>query len=357
MFVLLSAMVVACHGKRDYEQETPTKTLKVESDSNRFDADGVDAVTFVVKYGVDDVTSGAKLVVVEAPQGATSGDYTLSANRLTSNVAGRFLLRAEYDGVRSATVSVTAVEVEEPSGGGEETASAYARHSCVFEFTGAWCAFCPDGYVFLKYLIEDYFDKERVHIIAMHDKTGGEDPMGVPLTNQLYNQFGLSAYPSFVVDMRDATNDKNDLQAMLNATFNDYPPYCGVRLSTTYDASQRKCDISVEIAAEKSDSYRVALYIIENKIISRQNRNSLYIEDYEHNHVFRTLATQSSGGDRVGDLAAGDKATLSRSITLNEGWVAENMRVYALVITADGYVNNVAECALCNGSTNYDMAK
>lgn len=358
MLVLLSAMAVACHGKRDYEQaEAPTKTLKVEYDRNRFDADGVDAVSFAVKYGVDDVTSFAKLSLVEVPQGAATSDYTLSANRLTSSVAGRFVLRAEYDGQRSATVSVTAVEVDKPSDGGDDKPSAYARHSCVFEFTGAWCSFCPDGYVFLKYLIMDYFDEDRVHIIAMHDKTGGDDPMGVPLTNQLYNQFGLAAYPSFIVDMREATEDKNNLQTMLNATFNDYPSHCGVRLSTTYDASKRKCDISAEVTAEKSDSYRVALYVLEHKIIARQARNGLYIDDYEHNHVFRTLATQSSGGDRLGDLAAGEKATLARSITLDTGWVAENMSVCALVIGADGYVNNVAECALCNGLADYDMAK
>ena len=362
MATLLSLLVMAvsCHGKRDYPEEGDTTySLTLRATPATIDADGVDCSTLTAMYGAENVTSKAHYKIVTTPQEAFVGDYTLSGNTFTTTVAGTYKIRAEYDGTQSSTVTITAKEV-----GGSDTpdvptqqGSAYARHSCVFEFTGAWCSYCPDGYVFLKYLIEDYFNVNRVHIIAFHDKTSGNDPMGVPLTNELHSKYGLSVFPGFVIDMREATAEKNDLQKMLNNTFNNYPCHCGVRVETTYTPSSRECVVKVDVKAEKSDTYRVAIFVVENKIISPQHRNGLYINDYEHNHVFRTLGSQSAAGDRLGDLAAGESGSLTRSVTIDEDWAIENCRVCVAVIGSNGFVNNAAECNVQNGLADYDLAK
>ena len=244
---------------------------------------------------------------------------------------------------------------EENNGGGEEVADVeFNRHAAVFEFTGAWCAMCPSGYLFLKYLIEDWFSHDTVHILAFHDSTGGADPMGIQLTNTLVTKFGIGGFPGFVVDMREATSTLTDIQPMLNRSFEKPTSPCGVKLNSTCTGTSGKVD--VELYAAVSDTYRVAVYLLEDKIIARQNKGGEYVDNYTHNHVVRTLVSTMYEGDRVGAIKAGEKGSKSYNFTLNSDWDADNCTLCALVFDNSGSVINAAVCPI-NGSVNYDYKK
>lgn len=248
-------------------------------------------------------------------------------------------------------------ELESDSGddntGGDSVDIKFTRHASVFEFTGTWCAMCPSGYIFLKYLIEDYYSHDTVHILAFHDSTA-DDPMGISLTNTLYNKFALNGYPGFVVDMREGTSEKTEIQPMLDSSFKDYPATCGVKLTSSYSGD--KGSVTAELYAAKSGVYRLAIYLLEDGIVARQNNSGNYKDDYVHNHVVRALLSSKYEGDRVGDIAAGQKASKSYDITLNSSWKAENCSLCALVIDSSGCVINAAVCPL-NGSVDYDFKK
>ncbi|MBQ9138699.1 MAG: Omp28-related outer membrane protein [Alistipes sp.] len=247
-----------------------------------------------------------------------------------------------------------ALESGDDNSGGDETADVeFNRHVAVFEFTGTWCAMCPSGYVFLKYLIEDWYSHDTVYILAFHDSSQ-DDPMGLPLTNELFTKFGLGGYPGFVIDMREGTSEKTEIQAMLESSFNDYPATCGVKLTSSLSGTALSVD--AELYAAKSGAYRLALYILEDGIVARQNNSGTYKDDYVHNHVVRALVSSMYEGDRVGDIAAGKKATKSYSYTLNDSWVVDNCTLCALVIDSSGCVVNAALCPL-NGSVDYDYKK
>lgn len=259
-----------------------------------------------------------------------------------------------------------ALEGEGDDNGGNEGGNTggevkhYNRHSAVFEFTGAWCSFCPTGYRFLQYLIEDYYSTDTVHVLAFHDSTGGNDPMGIPLTNTILNhfqsQFNVNLdFPAFVVDMREGTSDRSSLEGMLERTFKNYPATCGIRLENSCTADG-KLSIKAELCASASDTYRIALYLLEDGIVAKQVDNGLTKENYVHNHVVRTMISSLYEGDRVGTLAAGESKSASYSLTLDSGWKAENCSVCALVIDGNGYVNNAAVCSL-NGVTDFDYQK
>ena len=259
-----------------------------------------------------------------------------------------------------------ALEGEGDDNGGNEGGNTggevkhYNRHSAVFEFTGAWCSFCPTGYRFLQYLIEDYYSTDTVHVLALHDSTGGNDPMGIPLTNTILNhfqsQFNVNLdFPAFVVDMREGTSDRSSLEGMLERTFKNYPATCGIRLENSCTADG-KLSIKAELCASESDTYRIALYLLEDGIVAKQVDNGLTKENYVHNHVVRTMISSLYEGDRVGTLAAGESKSASYSLTLDSGWKAENCSVCALVIDGNGYVNNAAICSL-NGVTDFDYQK
>ena len=226
----------------------------------------------------------------------------------------------------------------------------------VFEFTGTTCSFCPGGYTYLKYLIEDYFSEETVHIMAFHDTK--DDPMGTPLTYEIYNAFKLGVFPSFIVDMRDAygNDDKSNLRDAINRSFEQYPATCGLALTSSCDASGNG-SVDVKLCASSEGSYRVALYIIEEGIVAPQLNGFGQMEnDYTHNHVVRTLLSKIYEGDSVGTLAAGEESIKNYIFTLGNECKAANCSIYALAIDNNGYVNNVAICPL-NGTTPYDYAK
>lgn len=234
--------------------------------------------------------------------------------------------------------------------GGEEVADvAFNRHVAVFEFTGAWCAMCPSGYIFLKYLIEDYYSHDTVHILALHDSTGGDDPMGIALTNTFVTKFGIGGFPGFLVDMREATSTLTEIQPMIDRSFESAAP-CGIKMSATASSAE------IELYAAKSGTYRVALYLLEDKIIATQNKGGTYVNNYQHDHVVRKLVSSLYEGDRVGEIKAGAKGSKSYNFAIESGWKAENCSLCALVIDNSGTVVNAALCPL-NGSVDYDYKK
>ena len=242
-----------------------------------------------------------------------------------------------------------ALEDNSGDSGGETADVAFNRHVSVFEFTGTWCAMCPGGYTFLKYLIEDYWSHDTVHILAFHDSTSN-DPMGIPLTNEIFNKFALAGFPGFVVDMREGTSEKTEIQAMIERSFNDYPATCGVKMTST-DSS-----VDVELYAAKSDNYRLALYILEDGIVARQNDSGIYKENYTHNHVVRAMVSSMYEGDRIGEIKAGEKSQKSYNFTLDGSWKADKCSLCALVFDSKGSVINAAVCPI-NGSVDYDYKK
>ena len=239
---------------------------------------------------------------------------------------------------------------DDNTGGGEEVADVeFNRHVSVFEFTGAWCAMCPSGYIFLKYLIEDYYSHDTVHILALHDSTGGDDPMAVALTNTFVTKFGIGGFPGFLVDMREATSTLTEIQPMIDRSFESAAP-CGIKMSATASSAE------IELYAAKSGTYRVALYLLEDKIIATQNKGGTYVNNYQHDHVVRKLVSSLYEGDRVGEIKAGAKGSKSYNFAIESGWKAENCSLCALVIDNSGTVVNAALCPL-NGSVDYDYKK
>ena len=239
----------------------------------------------------------------------------------------------------------------EDNPGGDEVADVeFNRHVSVFEFTGAWCAMCPSGYIFLKYLIEDWYSHDTVHVLALHDSTGGADPMGISLTNEFVTKFGIGGFPAFLVDMREATSEKTEIQGMIDRSFSDYPATCGIKMVST------ESSVDIELYAAKSANYRVALYILEDGIVARQNNGGTYKDDYIHNHVVRAMVSKLYEGDRVGEIKAAEKATKSYTFSLDSSWKKENCTLCALVFDNSQTVINAAVCAV-GESVDYDYKK
>lgn len=302
----------------------------------------------------DDVTANATIRCI------TTGE-TLNGNSFTATAAGTYEFEASYKDYKSniVKISVTAANNEEPEPPVTGDTKNFVRHIAVMEFTGTWCTWCPDGYSLLTLVLKSFNYTERAHILALHDKSGGEDPMGLPLTNEINNAFGPVAYPGFLIDLRDAGeigSNSSGIRNALKRSDNEFPAHAGVALSTTYDESSKSGKITARVFSNTDDTYRIALYILEDGIIASQKSGSIVIDNYAHDHVVRQMLSASYKGDRVGDLVAGQEVSVEYDFTLSAE-AAEKCSVCAMIIDGTGYVNNVNVCPLVDGAVDYDVVE
>lgn len=290
----------------------------------------------------------------------------------TDNIRVIACALSSSDGGNSYTVeNVAECRAGENSGTGTESGnSKYNKQVCVMEFTGAWCSFCPVGYSSMNMKIQSKeLWKENVNMIALHSNKSGTDDLALPVTDDICNMFrgGNLSYPAYVVDMRDcgeATAEGGMLAftEALDASFEEHPAYCGVAVSSVYDSAASSAEITVKVASERSETYRVAVFVVEDRVKYKQNDQGIIKEDYNHRHVARKLVTTyqttTFTGEKItsdGVINAGQEASKTWKIDVDPLWNLENTEVYALVIGEDGNINNMNICALNNGDSGYDL--
>ncbi len=248
-----------------------------------------------------------------------------------------------------------------------ETVPEFERHICVMEFTGQWCSNCPRGYQLLD-LAVNYDDryKDVTHIMALHDNSGGEDEFAAPLQDvqlEIFREFtsadkgGLNGYPSIVVDLREGVMlPEGNIGAALKRSL-DEPATCGLALSSTYDAAKGTAEIKVRLGSAASDSYRVALFVIEDGIQAYQNNGGVPDQAYPHRHVARKMLSGSYIGDSMGTLDSGKQVSRMYSLSVEPEWNVGKTEIYALAINGRNQINNVAVCRLDGGNTDYNYRK
>lgn len=334
LFAALLAGLISCHGQSD---EGEVKLTLLPS-ATTIVADGSQSVTFTVHWGANVVTPEAHVVLVSHPEVEWNG------TSFSTEEAGEYIFKAIYQEVESEEVKVTATM---PVGA---YVSRFERHFCVMELTGAWCANCPEGYRSLTTLLSNPFAnwKNTVHIIALHDNTGGTDPMGISLTNTIFDHYKVGGYPGWVTDMREGglltSEGIMNVMPSLESSAEDYPAHCDVKIASSLTGSELKVDVS--LFAELAGDYAVSVWLLEDGIVAPQLDGAMSDDDWVHNHVARALLNNNWKGDLMAGLTAEQESVKSYTYTLPTEWKSENMSIMALAIDKDGVVNNVAVCAV-----------
>lgn len=331
---------VSCSGNSEDLEQVVLSVSK-----NAILADGKDVIEFSVMYGGEDVTADAVI------RSVTDGK-TLDGSTFSTFKAGTYVFEASYSGSLSQQITVVANKaLEKP-----ETTSKFVRHICAMEFTGTWCAMCPDGMAKLNYLVDTKY-KGIVYVMAFHVSSTDADPMEIKESLSLSNRFKVSGYPSCVVDMRDKTDlNISDMRTSFNQSLENYPSHCGVAISSLYNKDASKAEVTVKVTSEKVASYRLVLYAVEDGLRYQQNDGGL-VRDYTHNHVVRKLLSASIDGDKLGQIAVNKEEVKKYTVDIDKAWNVENLSFYALVTDENGYVNNLAVCEAMNGNTDYEYTE
>ena len=181
-FYILLAMLpmLSCVGQKD----DPVPELRLVADLTALNVTAGESATFTVYSGAEDVTAFSMI------RNLTDGTE-LEGNVFAPAGAGEWTFAAALDGAESEPVTVTAIEIADEG-------KVFFRRSLVLDFTGTWCVNCPK----MEAAIEETMEARPGRVIPVSVHCMSVDPMYVkPLSDDLSGRFGVTAYPSAVVDL------------------------------------------------------------------------------------------------------------------------------------------------------------
>ena len=325
--------------------------ISLTSDADQLRSDGVDAVTFNVTVTdgqgkVHDVTEHAEIYLSYEKK-------PLAANVFTTQKEGEYVFYAVYGLKVSQDIVITAInDVPELPVDPQESNVSFKHRMLLVQHTGATCSNCPRMMESLKKLSEDAAYNGLYHHVASHSYNGGEADAAYSEAardlSMAYNLTGLYPMLTFNLTSTAVGTDLNEIKTQIDALKKDKAP---VGIAAAAKLSGNDVLVNVEVKAAKADNYRVAAWLLEDGIYSLQSGMS---ESWHntHDNALRYAAGKSSQlsfvGDKLGEVAAGQKAGKVFVLPVEDEWVADNCEVLILVTAADENGNyDVVNCALC----------
>lgn len=247
----------------------------------------------------------------------------------------------------------------EQLGPGPDFVSQFQKHVALWEFTGAWCANCPAGYTNLNFTLTAYSKyTDCVHMMAFHSDIEGKDELAIDATDQIMIDMNVApmGFPSYVVDMDlgGSLVESVMLKDHLDQTMTDNPCYCGVAVSS--ELADGQANVAVKLMSEVNASWRIGVYVVEDKVKYYQKDGMREYPEYTHRHVVRQIASASYKGDRIGGQVtpAGTELLADYKIAVDTAWNLDNTYIYVLALDSEGHVNNVNHCAIDGGNSDYN---
>lgn len=215
------------------------------------------------------------------------------------------------------------------------------RRSLILDFTGTWCVNCPK----MEAAILDAQTRRPDRLVCVSVHCLAADKMAVlPLSKDLAARFGVTAYPSAVMDM-DAeslvtTSSADLLLAQCDRLLAERPLAAGIKVSSTL--ADGTATVRIEAKAVRDGSYSLHCVLLEDGIVASQIGGST---EHVHNNVLRVWVDSEAF-----EREAGDTVEWSCEAEAAEGW-----RVVAFVCRG-GIVDNVCSCKLGDKTDfNYEI--
>ena len=346
----LSALVaLSCTGNVDQQEEE--RTLVLTPDRTVTYAGG-DPVSFSVMYGDEDLTGSDAVTIIYTSEDSEvhlgAGENVFSPQR-----EGTYVFTALYN----ADEVLTSEPVEITVTADKPVYREYDRQILAMQFTSVGCPNCPVMSSGLKTIQEEYPDK--VDAVSFHQYYNGVfDPMECDEASLFSTKFNVTGLPQCYIDMHPekVTSDMSDLRqgvetALARETF------CGIAVESNLDETSGRLSVTVKVTSNRSVSFRYLVFLVEDGIEYTQYGIT---GSYVHNNVVRDMLSTSSNGERLNagkPLIEGIEYESSRSVSLDDGWKTENMRIVATaLVSEDGgvtYVSaNTISCPL-GGNADY----
>lgn len=305
--ILLTA--VGCVGQKD-----DPVNIVMTSDRGEINVTAGESAIFTVLYNGEDVTEYAEISLIS---GEAEG-ISLAKNVFTPTEVGSWTFVATYDGYESEPLTVAAFVVQDE---GKD----FFRRSLILDFTATWCVNCPRmeaAFAAAKEARPGRLVPVSVHFV---------DAFAVPEGNALVTKFGVSEYPTAVIDMDPSsaftTTSSELLLSGVDKLLEARPLAGGIRMESTAEGT-----VNVEITAVEAGDYTINVMLLKDGEIAPQTGG-------ETNHVHNNILRQHLKGEPL-HLGEEEMATKSFSLTIPSG---DGFKIVAFM-EKDGTVNNVTQC-------------
>ncbi|MBQ1750394.1 MAG: Omp28-related outer membrane protein, partial [Bacteroidales bacterium] len=259
--VVFLLSVVGCVGQK----EDPVNIV-LKSDRSEINVTAGESAVFSVLFNGEDVTEFADISFVSG----TTSDPAIDKNIFTPSEEGSWTFAATYDGYESEPLTVTAFVVQEE---GKD----FFRRSLVLDFTATWCVNCPR--------------MEAAFAAAMEARPGRLVPVSVHFVDAfaveegtaLVTKFGVSEYPTAVIDMDPSsaftTTSSELLLSGVDKLLAARPLAGGIRMESGADGS-----VKVEITAVEAGDYTINVMLLKDGEIAPQTGGET---NHVHNNILR----------------------------------------------------------------------
>lgn len=332
-------------------------TVLLSSDTGRIRSDGESAVTFKVTLKSE---NGSKYDVTGQSDIYMEGtDVPLETNRFSTDVGGTYVFYAKYGEAVSEEISVEAYDDIPvlPEDTDEENTD-FRHRILIIQHTGTGCPNCPRMMKSLKTLNEDEEYSGLYHHVASHsynkdDPAFSEDAYELSMT---YNTSYL--YPMLTFNLTETASsvDLDEIKGHIDAF---KKPSADAGIAAAAGISGDEVIVNVQVKAAKSNTFRVAAWLLEDGIQATQAGAT---ESWQgiHDNALRSISGSSFAGESIGMIMAGETGRKVLTLSLDDAWTRENCEVLVLVTAAgpDGDYD-VVNCAMCSigGSVAYDYSR
>lgn len=216
----------------------------------------------------------------------------------------------------------------------------FTKNVLVMEFVSFDCNSCPNVAKLIEEASQNAYP-DRIDLISVHGRLSEDDPMEFPNYRILQESFyGVDGYPASVIDQVEdivyvGTFDvaANSFLQRINAT-----SQVGIALSSTVlNDNTINLEIQVGNRGDAVTDYYLAVVVLENGIIYKQadknsNGETIWIDNYEHNHVLREFLSENYFGDAIGSLDRNEVYSKTYNYTVPTAYKKENLSFAAYVL-------------------------
>ena len=232
------------------------------------------------------------------------------------------------------------------------------RKILVEEFTGHMCTFCPGAAREIERLVDVYGDQ----IIPVAIYAGGYAAPAPPKAPEDFRTPEGDAYLSMLkpggfpkafisrTGIPPQPYGKAQFETEI-LSIKDDEPIVDLKLSTSYNSSNREVSIDVEAEWLKSGDngidYNIVLLVIEDHIIAYQMDDGVDVTNYDHRHMLRS-AVNSTQGDVINNTSEGSTYQQNYKYTLDSGWKENDCEIVAYI-----YKNNDPDFEVIQAEKEY----
>lgn len=208
------------------------------------------------------------------------------------------------------------------------------RAVLIEEFTGQSCTNCPDGHLAIKDLVASLGDS--VVPVSIHASSLAMDPPRGYKTEQgeeMYRAVGSPVLPTAIINKQTSPLQVSNWGSAIDRIIMTATPFT-VIAHPTINTQDNTYDIKVDFSSGNDFTGKLSVWVVENNIIGRQLDHGTWINDYVHNHVFRTAANGTWGEDV--ELKANEPQHVSYRVAINPLWNMDNVYVVAFLYNNAG---------------------